>query len=176
MQDRSSALTDDDDRRPAAVVVSHPIGTAVGDRPTRKNAHRQGTPLWWAFLVSTVLGLVVAVLGTALHGQQWDVEGLTLPVGAAAAVLLAGSVAVFVALWARTVYVAPVVGGVAYLVVGLFAASEDQPLVLTDLGMDPLLPSAVAGTIWVFGLAVVTVVATMVSWWVLRPRRAHRPA
>ncbi|MHA7141269.1 hypothetical protein ACX80T_07020 [Arthrobacter sp. Sr33] len=175
MQDRSSALTDDDDRRPAVVVVSQPMGTAVGDRPARGNAHHQVIPLWWAFLVSLALGLAVAVLGTALHGQQWDFDGLTLPVGAAAAVLLAGSVAVFVALWARNVYFAPVVGGVAYLVVGLFAASEDQPLVLTDLGMEPLLPSAVAGSIWVFGLAVVTVAASMVSWWVLRPRRAIRP-
>ena len=120
------------------------------------------------------MGLMVAILGTALHSQVWELSGITLPIGAAAAVLLAGCAAVFAALWARNVYLSPVVGGVAYLVVGFFAASEDQPLVLTDLGMTPLLPVAIAGSSWVFGLAIVTVVASMLSWWVLRPRRAAR--
>ena len=120
------------------------------------------------------MGLMVAILGTALHSQVWELPGITLPIGAAAAVLMAGCTAVFAALWARNVYLSPVVGGVAYLVVGFFAASEDQPLVLTDLGMTPLLPVAIAGSSWVFGLAIVTVVASMLSWWVLRPRRAAR--
>ena len=151
------------------------MGTAAGDRPDRGNARRQVIPRWWALFVAAVLGLAVAVLGTALHGQQWDLESVSLPVGAVAAVLLAGSAAVFLALWARNVYLSPLVGGVAYLVVGLFAASEDQPLVLTDLVMEPLLPTAIAGNVWVFGLAIVTVVASMVSWWVLRPRRASLP-
>lgn len=127
-------------------------------------------------MAAAAVGIGVAILGTALHGQLWDLAGTTLPLGAAAAVLLAGSAAVCIAVWARNVYLSPVVGGVAYLLVGLLAASEDQPLVLTDLSMEPLLPSAVAGSIWVFGLAVVTVLASMLSWWVLRPRRAGTPS
>ncbi|MHA7153754.1 hypothetical protein [Arthrobacter sp. TMN-50] len=173
MRNTPPELTDDDARRPAAVVG--PGEAVVGSHSDRGATHdSRVSSLWWALAMSVVLGLVVAILGTALHSQVWEMPGVTLPIGAAAAVLLAGSAAVFAALWARNVYLSPVVGGTAYLVVGLFAASEDQPLVLTDLGMSPPLPTAIAGSIWVFGLAIVTVLASMLSWWVLRPRRAVR--
>lgn len=175
MHNTPPELTDDDGRRPAAVVVSGPGKAAAQDSRDPGATQLHKTPLWWALSVAVVLGLVVALLGTALHGQVWELSEVTLPFGAAAAVLLAGSTAVFVALWARNVYLSTVVGGVAYLVVGLFAANEDQPLVLTDLGMTPLLPVAIAGSSWVFGLAIVTVMASVLSWWVLRPRRAARP-
>ncbi|MHA7275122.1 hypothetical protein [Arthrobacter sp. HLT1-21] len=173
MQNTPPELTDDDARRPA-VVVGDPGEASARARIGYGVAPHHRVSLWWALAMSVVLGLAVAILGTALHSQVWELPGATLPVGAAAAVLLAGSAAVFAALWARNVYLSPAVGGVAYLVVGLFAASEDQQLVLTDLGMTPLLPVAIAGSIWVFGLAIVTMLASMVSWWVLRPRRAAR--
>lgn len=173
MQDPPPALTDDDARRPAAVVVGRPGGVTPGDR-TRGISARRPASLWLSVAGSVAVGVVAALLGTALHAQGWELGGTTLPLGALAAVVLVGSAAVFAAVSARNVYLSPVVGSVAYLVVGWFAAVETYPLVLTDTGGDPALPAAIAGSIWIFGVAVATVLATLVSWWALRPRRSSR--
>ncbi|MBE0008907.1 MULTISPECIES: hypothetical protein [unclassified Arthrobacter] len=135
---------------------------------------RRPASLWLSLAGSVAVGVVAAILGTALHAQGWELAGVTVPLGALAAVALVGSTAIFAAVAARNVYLSPVVGGVAYLVVGWFAAVETYPLVLTDTGADPALPAAIAGSVWVFGVAVATVLATLVSWWALRPRRSSR--
>lgn len=166
-------MTDDDARRPAAVVVGRPGGTTSGNR-TRDHFSRRPASFWLSLAGSVAVGVVAALLGTALHAQGWELGGVTVPVGALAAVVLVGSAAVFAAVSARNVYLSPLVGSVAYLVVGWFAAVETYPLVLTDTSGEPALPAAIAGSIWVFGVAVATVLATLVSWWALRPRRSSR--
>lgn len=173
MQDPPPALTDDDARRPAAVVVGRPGKTTREDR-TRGNAGRRPASFWLSVAGSVAVGVVAALLGTALHAQGTELAGVRVPLGALAAVVLVGSAAVFAAVSARNVYLSPVVGAVAYLVVGWFAAVGTYPLVLTDTSGDPALPAAIAGSIWVFGVAVATVLATLVSWWALRPRRSGR--
>lgn len=171
MQDPPPALTDDDARRPAAVVVGGSGSGAPADGvvPGRRPASR-----CLSFAGSVAIGAVAAILGTALHAKGWEVGGVTVPLGALAAVVLVGSAAVFTAVSARNIYLSVVVGGAAYLVVGWFATVQTYPLVLTDTGADPALPAAIAGSVWVFGLAVATVLATLVSWWALRPRRSRR--
>lgn len=110
---------------------------------------------------------MAAVLGTALHAHVWRVAGLEVPVGAAGAVMLAVSLAVFVALWTRNVMMAALTGVVAYALIGLGAVGS---LIAAGVQVDGITPAVgVAGYVWVIGLAAGTIGAVAVSWRVLRP-------
>lgn len=145
---------DDDGANPAAVVV-----------PSSRRSAR-----WRGVFAAVLGGVLAAVLGTALHAQIWYVNGVGIPAGALASVVLATSIAVFVALLARNVFLAALTGVIAYLLVGLAASSSASGLIAAGIEVDGALPPvAVAGFIWVVGLAVGTVTAVALSWWVLRP-------
>lgn len=145
---------DDDGANPAAVVV-----------PSARRSAR-----WRGFLAAGIGGVLAAVLGTALHAQIWYVNGVGIPAGALGSVVLATSIAVFVALWARNVFLAALTGVIAYLLVGLVASSSVGGLIAAGIEVEGALPPvAVAGYIWVVGLAAGTVTAVAIAWWVLRP-------
>lgn len=150
---------DDDGANPAAVVV-----------PSARRSAR------WRGVVAAVLGgALAAVLGTALHAQIWYVNGVGIPAGALASVALATSIAVFVAVSARSVFFAALTGGVAYILVGSAASFSAGALIAAGVEVEGALPPvAVAGYVWVMGLAVGTVAAVALSWWALRPS-ARRP-
>ncbi|GAB3537399.1 hypothetical protein GCM10027403_21520 [Arthrobacter tecti] len=144
--------TYDDGAAPAAVVV-------------RSN----GTSIRRGVASAVIAGIAAATLGTALHAHVWHVGGADIPVGAIGSVLLSASLAVFVGLWARNVMMAALTGVVAYALVGLMSATGAGSLIAAGIlvaGDTP--PVAVAGYVWVIGLAVGTVGAVAVSWRVLR--------
>ena len=118
-------------------------------------------------------GILAAGLGTALHAHIWYLPGIALPAGAIGAVLLATCIAVFVAVSARSVPLAALTGGVAYVLVGLTASFSAGGFIAAGVEVDGVVPPVgVAGYVWVVGLAVGTVTAVAVSWWALRsPRR-----
>jgi hypothetical protein len=124
-------------------------------------------PHWQAVAVALMGGVGVAALGTALHARILFLFGTGIPVGAVAALVFAGSVAVYLGLWASSIWMSALTGAVAYALVGLLATGTDDRLILT--GAEPGGPwSALAGDIWIFGLAVVTVAAVVICWTVLR--------
>lgn len=137
-------------------------------RNTRKRSRRRtGSPrLRW---VGTALlgGLLSAVLGTALHGHIAYAGNAALPAGAAAALLMAGAVMVWCGLWARTIIASALCGGTAYVLVALLSRSS-KTLILTGTTGDTALPTALAGNIWLFGLALISVLSVAVCAVVLR--------
>jgi hypothetical protein len=117
-------------------------------------------------------GTVAAVFGTLLHGHLAFVGGVPLPVGALAALVLAGSLFLLCGLWARNVVLTAVAGAVAYGVVALLSTSS-KTLILT--GSSPTAPgSAFAGNVWLFGVLAVTLAAVAVCAVVLAPSRLRR--
>ncbi|MGO4493148.1 hypothetical protein AB4Y86_13815 [Arthrobacter sp. 2YAF22_2] len=97
--------------------------------------------------------LFVALAGTALHRQAVPVAGLELPWGAAAALVLLASVELLLAAAFRSVVPAAVCGAGCYALTGWWATLEPgRRLILGDL----------AGNLWIFGIAVVTV--GMLTW------------
>lgn len=152
---------DDDGAAPGAVVVSV--------RPRQP---------WWQPALAVVLGgLLAAVLGTALHGHIWYVGGLALPVGALAAVVLLTSVSVFIGVSARNVFLAACTGAFSYALVGLSVMLGTGQLVAAGIQVEGVTPPvAVAGYVWVVGIAVGTVTAVALTWLVLRGSPGRRPA
>ncbi|WP_458115389.1 hypothetical protein [Arthrobacter sp. D2-10] len=146
----------DDGASPAAVVV-----------PPSPHLAR-----WHGVLAAVVAGVLAAVFGTALHANVWYLGGMGLPVGALAAIVLAVSLAVFVAVSGRNVLLAGLTGAVAYILVGLAASFSAGSLIAAGVELEGAQPPvSLAGYVWVVGLAVGTVIAVAVSWWVLRPTR-----
>ncbi|MBG6216507.1 N-acetyl-1-D-myo-inositol-2-amino-2-deoxy-alpha-D-glucopyranoside deacetylase [Arthrobacter sp. CAN_A6] len=122
---------------------------------------------WEGMGAALVGGLLSAVLGTALHGHVIHVGDAALPVGAVAALLLTGAVLVWCGLWARNIIAAALCGGTAYVVVAALSSSSET-LILTGTGGGPALPAAVAGNLWLFGLALASVLGVAVCAVVLR--------
>jgi hypothetical protein len=156
-------------RPPLTRPASNPRGPSRGRRnPSWGRTGRRQPILRWEAVASALLGgLLSAVLGTALHGSAVYIGGAALPVGAAAALLLAGSVLVWCGLWARNVIAAALCGGTAYVVVAVIASSP-KTLILTGTDGGAVLPAVMAGNLWLFGLAAVTVGGVAVCAVVLR--------
>jgi hypothetical protein len=110
-------------------------------------------------VVAAAAGLLVALLGTALHARALYTGGMVLPWGAVAALLLLMSAAVFVGLWGRAAWLSAVTGGVAYALAGWLAAPRNgYSLIIANL----------QGALWLYGSALCTVLAVVLAWFVLR--------
>jgi hypothetical protein len=120
-------------------------------------------------------GVLAAVLGTTLHAQILPVGEVALPLGAAAALVLAGSIILWCGLWARSLLITALSGGTAYLVVALLSLSSETLILTGTEGPGPEPAAVLAGNIWMFGLALVTVAAVGLCAAALRgPRPAVR--
>jgi hypothetical protein len=122
-----------------------------------------------AVLGAAAAGIAAAVLGTVLHAQLLHVGAADLPVGALAALLLAGSLFLLCGLWARSVIITAVAGAVAYGAVALISTSSER-LILTG-SSDAAPGAALAGNLWLFGVLVVTLGAVVAGSILLRPAR-----
>lgn len=109
-------------------------------------------------------GLLASVLGTGLHAQILYLGETALPLGAFAALILSCAVTVFVGLWAGKAVWSAVAGLLAYLVLGLFTLDLwDSPLIITGTSLAEQPGIVLAGRIWLFGQAVATVIALVVT-------------
>ncbi len=113
-------------------------------------------------------GIVAAVFGTLLHAQLLYLGGVALPIGALAALVLAGSLFLLCGLWTRNIFMTAVAGAVAYGLVALLSTSS-KTLILTGAS-DTAPGTALAGNLWLFGVLVTTLVAVMVGSILMRPR------
>ncbi|HET8795937.1 MAG TPA: PIG-L family deacetylase [Arthrobacter sp.] len=104
--------------------------------------------------------LIATVFGTALHAQILYLPWAAVPWGAFAALVLVGCVATVAGLWARNVWMTVLTGVVTYVLVGLI--STGSRVIIADFAQGIVLPVAVAGIIWIVGIAVATIVAAIV--------------
>jgi N-acetyl-1-D-myo-inositol-2-amino-2-deoxy-alpha-D-glucopyranoside deacetylase len=105
--------------------------------------------------------LFVALAGTALHRHDLVLGGVDVPWGAVAALVLLGSVQLWLGAAFRSVIPTAACGVLCYALIGWWSTLEaGKRLVIGDA----------AGNIWVFGIAGITV--AMLAWC----RRYRRPA
>ena len=97
--------------------------------------------------------LFAAVAGTALHGREVVAAGVTVPLGAAAALLLLASLQLFLGAAFRTLIPTAVCGALCYVLAGWWSGMESGKRLIAG---DP------AGSTWVYGIVVVTVI--MLAW------------
>ncbi|MDI3241299.1 hypothetical protein QK292_07625 [Arthrobacter sp. AL08] len=103
--------------------------------------------------------LFVALAGTALHGQDILVGGVEVPWGAVAALVLLGAVELWLSARFRSALPTAVCGVICYALTGWWSTLENgRRLIIGDL----------AGSLWIYGIAVVTVGMLV---WGLRYRR-----
>ncbi|MHA7241162.1 hypothetical protein [Arthrobacter sp. TMS1-12-1] len=145
-----------------------PSPAGKGRRPSYPASPPAGPRRPLAVLGAVAAGVAAGVFGTALHAHLLFVGGIALPVGALAALLLAGSLFLLSGLWARNVLMTAVAGAVAYGVVAMLSRSG-KTLIVT--GSSTAAPgTAIAGNLWLFGVLVVTLAAVVRGVVVLRPR------
>ena len=97
--------------------------------------------------------LFVALAGTALHRHDILLAGVALPWGAVAALLLLGSVQLWLGAAFRSVLPAAACGILCYALTGWWSTLEPgKRLLIADT----------AGSVWIFGVAAVTV--GMLAW------------
>ena len=103
---------------------------------------------------AVLAALFVAVAGTALHRQTMVISGVDLAWGVCAALLMLASVQLWLAAWSGSVIPTAAAGVVAYATVGaLSSGGPDNQLLLGDA----------VGNVWVFGIAVVTLIMLLVA-------------
>ncbi len=119
-------------------------------------------------------GLLASVLGTGLHAQILYVGDTALPLGALAALILSCAATVFAGLWAGSALWSAAAGLLAYVVLGLFTLDLwDTPLIITGTILEEQPGIVLAGRIWLFGQALATIAAVLITSRVLgRARRA----
>ncbi|MDR6556120.1 N-acetyl-1-D-myo-inositol-2-amino-2-deoxy-alpha-D-glucopyranoside deacetylase [Arthrobacter pascens] len=109
--------------------------------------------------------LFAAFAGTALHRHQLLAADVVLPWGAVAALVLLGALQVLVAAAFRSLVPTAAMGVLCYVLVGWWSAMSPGKRLIAG---DP------AGNIWVYGIAVVTVL--MLSWCRRYRRQQAAPA
>lgn len=115
--------------------------------------------------------VAAAVLGTVLHLHIFYVGSIGLPLGAVAALVLTGSIALYVGLWSGRTWIAGLTGVLAYLLVGVFASGgEDSVLIAAQIIDGPGQAAGIAGMIWILGISVATVIAALLASRTLRRR------
>ncbi len=110
------------------------------------------------------LGVGTGLLGTSLHGHALYTAESVIPWGAALALLLLVCVGTFVGLWARSAWAVVWCGAAAYATAGVLSL---------QLGSVGLITGNLQGTVWLYGIAVVTPLAALLVWRLL-PVRINR--
>lgn len=123
-------------------------------------------PRRWAIIAAALgAGVGAGLLGTSLHGHAWYAGTAVIPFGAALALLLLAAVGTFVGLWSRSAWVVVWCGAATYATAGLLS------LQLGSIGM---IIDNLQGRIWLYGIAVVTPVAALLVWRLLRVRTKRK--
>lgn len=107
-------------------------------------------------------GVLAAVPGTILHAQLSYAGDTPLPWGALLALALAASLMVWVGSWTRKIWVTAISGVVTYVLVALFSVDENNQMIVGSSYLDVLPGPALAGTIWLYGIVVATIIALLI--------------
>ena len=127
--------------------------------PHRKQFPKPGR---WAVAAAAIgAGVGAGLLGTSLHGHALYSGHSAIPYGAGLALLLLAAVSMFVGLWSRSAWVVVWCGAAAYATAGLLSL---------PLGTFGLILDNIQGRTWLYGIAVVTPLAALAVWALLRRR------
>ncbi|MCW1249778.1 PIG-L family deacetylase [Acaricomes phytoseiuli] len=141
---RTQAVVDQD-RFALSDLVMRPFPQHEEFQTLRRGRSHSGPGRFRSVLGAVVAGIAVSMLGTLLHEQRWGF----IPWGILAALLLVGTAIVFIAAWARSVPIGGVTGMAAYLGCVLWALPR---------GRFGLIQANTAGSFWLYGVALVTVI------------------
>lgn len=121
---------------------------------------------WFGYILSSVVaGVLVAAFGTMLHARTSTLGGVQLPWGVALALLLLAATMVLVGAWSRSPLLGTVTGAATYATCVIFAIPHGQ------VG---LIISTLSGNLWLYGVAVVTVLYMFSSAVLSARSRARR--
>lgn len=87
---------------------------------------------------------------------------MVVPYGAALALLLLAAVCLFVGLWSRNSWVVVACGAAAYLTAGVLSL---------QLGSVGMITNNLQGTVWLYGIAIVTPLTAWLAWALLRKHK-----
>lgn len=105
------------------------------------------------------------LLGTSLHAHALFTGGPVVPWGAALALLLLAAVETFVGLWSRSAWVVVWCGAAAYATAGLLSL---------QLGSFGMILDNLQGRIWLYGIAVATLLTALLVWRLQRIKTSHK--
>ncbi|WP_343318217.1 hypothetical protein AAFM46_13040 [Arthrobacter sp. TMP15] len=112
-------------------------------------------------------GVGAGLLGTSLHGHAWFPDGphSAIPYGAVLALLLLAAVSLFVGLWSKSSWIVICCGGAAYATAGLLSL---------QLGSFGMIFNNTQGSVWLYGIAVVTPLVAWLTWILIRGGTTRR--
>lgn len=108
-------------------------------------------------------GVGAGLLGTSLHGHLWfPVGGFAFPLGAVLALMLLAAVCFFISAWSRNAWAGVWSGAAAYLTAGLLSL---------QIGGSGLVFANMQGQLWLYGIAVCTLLVPFAARRAAAPRK-----
>lgn len=114
-------------------------------------------------LYSIVCGAVAALIGTILHAQILYVGDFPITWGAVVSLVAAGMLFTYVGLKSGRIWGAALTGIVTYVLVAWSAMDPNNRFIVPTEYINNFPGPAVAGVIWMYGVAVATFVALFVT-------------
>lgn len=112
-------------------------------------------------VTASALGLISGFAGTMYHTHIWYLAaGFWVPWGLVLALLTVYFAATWAALHTEKNWVATLVGGVAFLLVGTFAFAKGHSMLVY---INPINPPGIVGTLWAFGILAVTAISIITA-------------
>lgn len=129
----------------AASLAASPGEDTVSSEPRQRSISD-----WMGYGLSALFaGVLVAALGTMLHSRTSMIGQFQLPWGALLALLLLGAVITLIRNWSSSATLGVILGVITYVTCVMFSIPHGQvALIMGDL----------AGSVWLYGIAVVTVI------------------
>ncbi|GAA4371912.1 hypothetical protein [Paeniglutamicibacter cryotolerans] len=141
-------------------------------KPNQPVTRFRGTAI--GILCALGAAVLAAVPGTILQAQLSYAGNVPLPWGALLALALAGSLMVWTGTWTKKIWVTALAGISTYVLVALFSTNSNNQLIVGSSYFDVIPGPALAGTIWVYGIVVATVVALLIVSRTLAGAKAQR--
>lgn len=123
-----------------------------------------------AVLAAFVAGALSAVVGTLLHAHVFYAGETPLPWGAVLALVFAGSLFTVAGIYAERVWATALAGITSYGLVAWASLDERNRLLVSWANHEALPGPALAGAVWMYGIAAATVVALLVCARAMRTR------
>lgn len=148
--------------------VPQPITTTETYRTLRGHNITQDNPLdemaeapgpLNSIITASALGLISGFAGTMYHTHIWyPTAGIWIPWGLALALLTVYFAATWAAIHTEKNWAAPLVGTVAFALVGIFAFAKGTSMLVY---INPINPPGIVGTLWTFGILVATTISVI---------------
>ena len=142
------------------------LHTGSGASEAARRPVRRTRSDWLGYALASIFaGVLAAVFGTMLHGRSSMLGAAQVPWGAALALILVAATVVLIGAWSRAPLLGMVTGAAAYAMCVIFSIPHGQVgLIISNL----------AGNLWLYGVAGVTVLYMLSSAVLATRSRAAR--